>query len=79
MTSLPPVSDHTVLRYLEREHGVPVEAVRTLIAILAAGGEPDGTVIVGRRVKIVLDNGMAVTCLKKHWTRFEDMPAGRRR
>lgn len=73
MKRLPVVSDHAVLRYLEREHGVPVEGVRTLLALLAAGGDSDGTVIVGRRVKIVLANGMVVTTLKKRWTRHEDM------
>lgn len=74
---LPFVSDHAVLRYLERAHDVPVESIRMLLAI-AASGQTSGAVPIGKRVKIVLDNGIVVTCLKRHWTLREDMIRERR-
>lgn len=64
---LPHVSDHAVLRYLERAHGVPVEAVRQLLALAGATGKKDGAVVVGTRIKLVLESGVVVTCLKPEW------------
>lgn len=51
------VTDHAVLRYLEREHGLDVEAVRAGLAATAGAGARLGAnaVHVGR-VKIVLIN-----------------------
>lgn len=61
------VTDHAVLRYLERECDIPVEEIRSLIA---AGCEPYRDLapvnIKHSKVKFVLVAGKVVTCLKKN-------------
>ncbi|MGK7661148.1 MULTISPECIES: hypothetical protein [unclassified Marinovum] len=62
--SIHPVSDHAVLRYLERVHGVDVEAIRREL-----GRKMDVATRHGARqftsngIRFVLgDNGVLVTC-----------------
>lgn len=42
MTSAAPVSDHAVLRYLERVHGLDVEGIRNAMADACARGIATG-------------------------------------
>jgi len=64
----PRVTDHAVLRYIERAHGVDVEALRAHIAVLVARGVAEGgsAVIVGG-VKFVLERETVVTVLDRRW------------
>tara|TARA_R110002020_G_scaffold185003_1_gene382456 strand:+ start:3632 stop:3889 length:258 start_codon:yes stop_codon:yes gene_type:complete len=49
------VSDHAVLRYLEREHGINVDVVRDHLAARAqTGAELGATAIQVERVKLVV-------------------------
>ncbi len=64
------VSDHAVLRYLERAHGLDVEAVREYLAGLADNGARLGaTGVVVESVKLVLrrraDDSVVVTSVYK--------------
>ncbi|MCW5708692.1 hypothetical protein [Shinella sp.] len=72
MTTPLHVSDHAILRYLERAHGLDVEAVRRHIASrCATGAELRATTVIVERVKFVLaerDAGtVVVTVLKARW------------
>jgi hypothetical protein len=65
---IPSVSDHAVLRYIERAHGVDIDGIRQHISDLvkrgvAAGG--DAVVVEG--VKFVLRSNVVVTVLEKEW------------
>tara|TARA_R110002020_G_scaffold185004_3_gene382485 strand:+ start:2229 stop:2486 length:258 start_codon:yes stop_codon:yes gene_type:complete len=49
------VSDHAVLRYLEREHGIDVDVVRAHLAAKAQpGAELGATAVQVERVKLVV-------------------------
>lgn len=66
------VTDHAILRYLERAHGLDVEAVRRHIAErCATGAELRAASVIVERVKFVLaDRGsktVVVTALKARW------------
>lgn len=63
---LAPVSDHAVLRWLERECDVPVERIRQLIGEGCAPYAHHGTVavIVGR-IKFIIEGGVVVTTLER--------------
>jgi hypothetical protein len=66
------VSDHAVLRYLERAHGLDVEAVRQHLAGLAVNGARLGAAaVIVERVKLVLrpsrEDGGASTTLVTVW------------
>ena len=79
------VTDHAVLRYLERQHGLDVEAVRRHVAGLAVNGAVLGAVgvavdevrlvlaeqpsVAGRRPYVVV-----VTALKRGWATQTDGP-----
>ncbi len=72
MTAPLHVTDHAILRYLERAHGLDVEAVRRHIANrCATGAELRATTVIVERVKFVLvDRGtetVVVTVLKARW------------
>ena len=72
MTAPLHVTDHAVLRYLERAHGLDVEAVRRHIAgLCATGAELRAATVVVERVKFVLAEAPAettvVTVLKARW------------
>lgn len=70
-TSLPiavGVTDHAVLRYLERFHGVNVEAVRAHIAATCQRGAETGARFVQwRHVRFVLDGSDVLTTLPREW------------
>lgn len=72
MTTSLHVTDHAVLRYLERAHGLDVEAVRRHIASRCATAvELRATTVIVERVKFVLaERGTdlaVVTVLKARW------------
>lgn len=72
MTTPLHVTDHAVLRYLERAHGLDVEAVRRHIAErCATGAELRAASVIVERVKFVLASAHAettvVTVLKARW------------
>ena len=62
------ITDHALLRYLERAHGVDVEALRRKLAGHAAIGIEYGAaaVIVGS-VKLVLVENTVTTVLRRNW------------
>lgn len=67
MTRRPIVSDHAVLRYLERAHGLDVQFFRDHIADLTARGVEHGAIAVGiEGVKFILDGAVVVTTLGRH-------------
>lgn len=62
------VTDHAVLRYIERKHGVDVEAIRAHIQKAVTDGVRYGaTGVIAEGVKFVLQEDTVVTCLKKEW------------
>ncbi|AOT25358.1 MULTISPECIES: hypothetical protein [Brucella] len=68
MTNSVRVTDHAVLRYLEREHGLDVDAVRNHIAGLAATGvQLEAISVKVERVKLLLCGETVVTVLKRNW------------
>lgn len=65
---LPSVTDHAVLRYLERAKGVDVRAIRRHIADLVRRGvEKQGDAVVVEGVKFVLVENRVVTVLDRRW------------
>jgi len=62
------VSDHAVLRYLERVQGISVETAREFIADQCQGQEEykSGTVFVGAGHYARITNGVVVTVVKKN-------------
>ncbi|MBB4122936.1 hypothetical protein [Martelella radicis] len=62
------VSDHAVLRYIERRHGVDVEALREIIRDACREGVRYGaSAVIDDGVKFVLEGDRVVTCLKREW------------
>lgn len=65
--SVPVVTDHAVLRYLERAHGLDVEHfrahIRELVTLGAAAGAT-GVIVEG--VKFVLEGDTVVTVLERN-------------
>ncbi len=71
------VSDHAILRYLERAHGLDVDAVRRHLAGRLVTGARLGAIgVTIDNVKLVLqhhDQGVTVvTALRPHWPRRTD-------
>ncbi|MFH1796291.1 MAG: hypothetical protein ABIF45_17515 [Pseudomonadota bacterium] len=66
------VTDHAILSWLEREHGIDVEAIRDHIAGLAANGARLGAanVHIGK-VKLALQGSTVTTTLHGAWPRRE--------
>ncbi|WP_375590184.1 hypothetical protein ABWH89_04965 [Hoeflea alexandrii] len=63
-----PVTDHAVLRWLERACGIDVEAVRAAISgCCDRGVEARAQVIIVDQVKFVVVDGVIVTTLHKRW------------
>lgn len=61
------VSDHAVLRWLERECGVPVEEIRSAIASSCGPYKKHSPVNIKiGKINFVLTNGAVVTALKKN-------------
>ncbi|MFC3074672.1 hypothetical protein [Shinella pollutisoli] len=72
MTPPVQVTDHAVLRYLERAHGLDVEAIRRHIAGQCATGAQLGAIgVVVEHVKFVLatrdGDTTVITALKATW------------
>lgn len=71
------VSDHAVLRYLERCCGIDVEAVRAELTVKGIDAAADfgcGTVILGNGARLKLNGDVVSTCVGakkrkhgKHW------------
>ncbi|RJG46461.1 hypothetical protein [Mesorhizobium sp. DCY119] len=73
------VTDHAVLRYLERAHGLDVEAVRNHLASRVTNGVRLGAIgVTIENVKLVIkrhaDSVSVVTALKAGWRIDEDRP-----
>ena len=65
------VTDHAVLRYIERRHGIDVDALRSHIATLAVTGVEHGaSAVVTEGVRIVLRGQTVVTVLDKRMVAF---------
>jgi hypothetical protein len=66
MTDTSHITDHAVLRYLERAHGLDVEYFRAHIAGLCAAGVREGASAVAvENIKFVLVEGRVVSCVKR--------------
>lgn len=62
------VTDHAILRYLERAHGLDVDAVRRHVSGLAAtAGELGAIGVVVENVKLRLEAGVCTSVLKPRW------------
>lgn len=71
------VTDHAVLRYLERQHGLDVEFFRQHIRqLVLRGAEAGASGVIVENVKFVLLQGSVVTCLEKGM-RSRDLRSGR--
>ncbi|TCT41173.1 hypothetical protein EDC90_1007150 [Martelella mediterranea] len=63
------VSDHALLRYLERKHGLDVEALRAEIRTACRDGVRYGAkAVVADGVKFVITDDTVVTCLERKRT-----------
>lgn len=69
-TPAPLVTDHALLRWLERVEGLDLDALRARIAAHAAVGEKFGakSVVVGAG-KLVLERGVVITVLRRNSVR----------
>lgn len=66
--ALPSVTDHAMLRYLERTQGVDIAAIRRHIAgRVARGVEHGGSAVIVEGVKFVLVENRVVTVLDRRW------------
>jgi hypothetical protein len=66
------VSDHAVLRFLERQHGVDVEGIRAALTVKAidkAAAFGCGTIKLGNGARLKLNGDVASTCLGKRKAR----------
>jgi hypothetical protein len=71
MDTRPTVTDHAVLRYLERGHGVDIAAIRAHIESLCLNGLTEGASAVAvENVKFALIDGRVVTCVDRHQMAF---------
>ena len=62
------VTDHTVVRYLERARGMDIDPIRRHIADLAARGvEAGATGVIIEDVKLILVQSTVVTVYPKNW------------
>lgn len=62
------VTDHAVLRYLQRRHQIDIEGLRRHMAGLAARGvEAGASGVIVEGVKLVLQGTVVVTVLEKDW------------
>ena len=65
-TAFPKVSDHAVLRYLERARGIEIAAIRRHIAEqVRRGVERGGSAVIVEGVKFVLVENRVVTVLER--------------
>jgi hypothetical protein len=71
----PSVTDHAVLRYLERAYDIPVEQARAEIArICQRGVEAGANYVTHGRLRYVLRGAAVVTVMPSEWRVFLDEP-----
>ncbi len=71
------VTDHAVLRYLERAHGLDVEAIRNHLAGRAMTGVQLGaSAVIIEGVKLILKDGVLITVYKLGWPSWSSEPQG---
>lgn len=59
------VTDHAVLRFLERAHNLPVERLRARMAEICATEAAQGArIVVHHGVQMIIENGRVVTVLR---------------
>lgn len=66
------VTDHAIVRHLERAYGLDVDAIRAEIAtpvVQLAEGFGCGTVIGKNGTRVVIEGGVVVTVLPKRYGR----------
>ena len=62
------VTDHAVLRYLQRRHRIDIEELRRHMAgLVASGVEAGASGVIVEGVKLVLQGTVVVTVLEKDW------------
>ncbi len=62
------ITDHAILRYLERAHGLDVDAVRRhMVGLAATAGELGAIAVTVENVKLRLEAGVCVTVMKRTW------------
>lgn len=67
--TLPRVTDHAVLRYLERARGIDIELIREHIALICAPAAAVGAANLKRDgVKYVFENGSVITVVPDEGT-----------
>lgn len=71
------VSDHAVLRYLERVHGLDVEYFRAHIESLCAKGIAHKAQAVSvEGVKFLIRDGRVISALRKNAVVYSETPSG---
>lgn len=66
------ITDHAVLRYLERRHGIDVEAIRAAMNVRGIDIAADfgcATVVLGDGSRLKLKGDVACTCFEKRKNR----------
>lgn len=73
------VTDHAVLRYLERAHGLDIEAVRDHLAGRAMTGVQLGaSAVIIEGVKLILKDSVLITVYKHRWPSWRAEQSGGR-
>lgn len=73
------VTDHAVLRYLERAHGLDIEAVRSHLAGRAMTGVQLGaSAVIIEGVKLILKDSVLITVYKLSWPSWRAEQSGGR-
>ncbi|WP_319519657.1 hypothetical protein [uncultured Martelella sp.] len=66
--TVPVVTDHAVLRFIERVHGLDTEAIRAIIANRCEAGVRLGaSAVIAENAKFILRGETVVTCYPRHW------------
>ena len=62
------VTDHAILRYFERAHGLDIEFFRRHLAALASSGVREGaSAVIAEGVKLILVEDTVVTVYERDW------------
>ena len=66
--TVPIVTDHAVLRFIERIHGIDTDAIRLIIANRCEAGVRYGaSAVVSDGARFILRGDTIVTCYPRHW------------
>ncbi|AJY48209.1 hypothetical protein TM49_13720 [Martelella endophytica] len=66
--SVPIVTDHAVLRFIEHVHGIDTDAIRLIIANRCEAGVRYGaSAVVADGMRFILRGDAVVTCNSRHW------------